>query len=65
MSQGGCKDCTDRHVGCHSECETYKMYRSELDKQNAERAARKAKQRDWREYKVASYKKNGTIIGAV
>ena len=32
-----CKDCSDRHTGCHSECEKYK----EFDKVNKER--RKAK----------------------
>jgi hypothetical protein len=31
-----CRDCTERHIGCHSECEKYKAY-------CAERAELKAK----------------------
>ena len=27
-----CKDCPDRQVGCHSTCEKYLLYKSELDK---------------------------------
>ena len=34
-----CKDCTERHIRCHSECERYK----EFKKRNAERLAREAK----------------------
>lgn len=26
-----CKDCSDRHVGCHGDCEKYKAYRSDLE----------------------------------
>ena len=22
-----CKNCADRHIGCHSECELYKIYK--------------------------------------
>lgn len=27
--QAPCKDCKDRHSGCHSECEKYKTYKDE------------------------------------
>lgn len=27
-----CKDCTDRHLGCHSECEKYKAFDAERKK---------------------------------
>lgn len=27
-----CKDCPDRKVGCHSQCEKYKAWRAEYDK---------------------------------
>lgn len=33
----GCKDCKDRKTGCHSVCEKYKKFRSELDKINEEK----------------------------
>lgn len=32
-----CKDCRERHLGCHSECEKYKAYRETLDSKNAKR----------------------------
>lgn len=27
-----CKDCTNRHIGCHSECEIYKAFVEENEK---------------------------------
>lgn len=30
-----CKDCTKRHLHCHSSCDEYKQYKSEVDKANA------------------------------
>lgn len=36
-----CKDCPERFIGCHSSCERYKQYRSELDEFKAKRAADK------------------------
>lgn len=29
-----CKDCTERYVGCHSECEKYAEYRSQIEEKN-------------------------------
>lgn len=34
MTNAPCKDCTDRIVGCHSTCEKYKLFRSDLDDLN-------------------------------
>lgn len=31
-----CKDCVDRQVGCHSECERYKEFRKLVEKRNKE-----------------------------
>lgn len=31
-----CKDCTDRHIHCHSECEKYKAFVAENEKRKAE-----------------------------
>lgn len=31
--QAPCKDCNDRHVGCHAECQKYKDYKTEHAKQ--------------------------------
>lgn len=31
-----CKDCPDRHPGCHGSCEKYKAQRAEYDAKKAE-----------------------------
>lgn len=47
-----CKDCTDRYVGCHSTCESYKQYQEENEK--ARKAVREANQ-------TMSLNSNGTM----
>lgn len=32
-----CKDCQERHIGCHSECEKYISERAEYDREKSER----------------------------
>ena len=32
-----CKDCPDRHMGCHSECEGYKSFEAENEEYKAKR----------------------------
>lgn len=34
MKKAPCKDCPDRHQGCHSECEKYLEFRKERDELN-------------------------------
>ena len=46
-----CKDCGDRYLGCHSDCERYKSYKEE----NRERRMRK----------VNDLEKRGVIYEAV
>ena len=41
MIASPCKDCPERFIGCHSSCEKYRQYRSELDEIKAKRAADK------------------------
>ena len=31
---GPCKDCLNRFVGCHADCEKYKEFRAEMDRAN-------------------------------
>ena len=38
-----CKDCPDRHMRCHCECEKYKVYKAESDRKRAEVNLEKAK----------------------
>jgi hypothetical protein len=33
-----CKDCPDRHIGCHSKCEKYLAFRRERDAYNEKHA---------------------------
>ena len=32
MDGAPCKDCKDRHIGCHGKCEKYLEYKKELQK---------------------------------
>ncbi len=48
-----CKDCENRHQGCHSHCEEYKAFCAELEK---ERKAR-LYESDLRSYKNDGYYK--------
>ena len=32
----GCRDCTERHIGCHGECSRYKEWKEEYQKQKEE-----------------------------
>lgn len=38
-----CKGCDSRYVGCHSKCDPYKDFKSELDDISAKRKAENAK----------------------
>lgn len=40
MPTSPCKGCEERHPHCHSACERYQTYRSELEKSKAERHAK-------------------------
>lgn len=37
MINFSCKDCTKRHMGCHSECDTYKNEVIENERQKSQR----------------------------
>lgn len=43
-----CKDCPDRHQGCHCECEKYKVFRKERDEINS--TIQKAKELEYAEH---------------
>ncbi len=36
-----CKNCTSRHLGCHSECDGYKQYRTAVEQHNQAEQKRK------------------------
>lgn len=29
--EGSCKNCKDRHIGCHSECEKYAEFKQDIE----------------------------------
>ena len=36
-NESPCLGCENRHIGCHGKCDSYKEFRAELDRINAER----------------------------
>lgn len=46
-----CKDCPDRSVRCHAECERYKAFTAEREEIRAE----KGRNRAFRRYKIDNY----------
>lgn len=44
MAECKCKNCGERHINCHSTCESYKSFRKEQDVQNEK--IRKSKERE-------------------
>ena len=56
-----CKDCTERHLGCHSVCEDYINARKELDEINAKIFEEKRKYTDYigfKSYCIRNISKN-------
>lgn len=45
-----CKDCPDRHVACHGECEKYRNAKEYEDAQREEMRRIAAQDRQYREY---------------
>lgn len=37
-----CKECSERHINCHSACQRYREYRDTLDERNAKNEREKA-----------------------
>lgn len=52
-----CKDCQDRHMGCHVDCEKYKAERERLDKEKKQIREAKRKQNLYINYKRNKYRK--------
>ena len=40
--QSPCFECTERHMGCHSECEKYKQFRAEREEVSRQRILNQA-----------------------
>jgi hypothetical protein len=47
-----CKDCTDRHVGCHGKCKKYIDWKEEKDKLHTEYIKRYMGERTIEDYTV-------------
>ena len=53
-----CKDCVDRHVGCHSAFDKYKQFANERKEYVRKVKACKRKEREYMEVKQASIYKS-------
>jgi hypothetical protein len=54
MAKSKCFDCEDRHVGCHSTCKSYDLYKQQLEN------AKPKKDQDYISYLVDITYKNKT-----
>lgn len=54
-TNNSCYNCKNRVIGCHSNCETYKEYKSHLDKIKHKKQAEKLK--------YASHKRRSKVYG--
>lgn len=52
MISNGCYNCEERYVGCHSICETYKKYKSRLEKIKNKRQAERLRYASHKRSKV-------------
>ena len=43
MISNSCYNCRERHIGCHSNCETYEHYKSRLEKIKKKKQAERLK----------------------
>ena len=53
-----CKDCEDRHEGCHTECDKYKEYKAELDKRKEEARSRTCREARYVDTRFGRQKKS-------
>lgn len=53
-----CKNCKNRFVGCHSQCESYKLYRENNEKRYSDHLEEKKIRDDYRELRGTSYCRN-------
>lgn len=53
-----CKDCTERHIGCHSDCDRYNKEKSDSDKYKAIVQSQKDKINRDRAYVIDALEKN-------
>jgi NifB/MoaA-like Fe-S oxidoreductase len=58
LKQFQCKDCTDRHVGCHAECEKYKAVKEQQNEAYKIMAQQYGKDRMLEDYTVLEKVKN-------
>lgn len=54
MFKGSCKGCTDRYVGCHDRCESYKSAKAEYEKKKDEVYKKKGRDAAMQDFQIHS-----------
>lgn len=57
MSNNPCKDCTQREIGCHANCNLYKQYKDEYEREKARISECRNKERLIKDYTISSYRR--------
>lgn len=57
MTKAPCKDCTDRHAGCHGTCEKYLSWNKIHDEEKAVIRKAKTENNEYRDYIIKSVMK--------
>lgn len=52
-----CKDCQDRHIGCHCECEKYKTFTEEYGQMTKDIRRKYEKEEDLNKYEIQRIKR--------
>ena len=61
MGEFSCKNCEERHPGCHDHCESYRKQREEMDKKKAQRLKVKTSEFQYSGYKRERDARFGSI----
>lgn len=59
FSQPPCKDCVNRYLGCHSDCPTWQVWKSDENSKNAELRFNKSVMAGLVECSTASFNRHG------
>lgn len=58
-----CRDCKDRHVGCHGECERYREFKARLAEINEQKAQESKSNAEYADYVIKVENKRKKKMG--